>query len=288
MIALSASPYGLGFLHERSLSFVAPLVLACLAHWLGHGLPRARAAAVLSALAVVAAIATLPERFVERSNAFDYPPLRPFTVLTEDVSSIPAHVWLVGAALLAAAIFLAARSPVAPLACVVVAFVALAGTVAWPDRVSTAEARKLAWVDDALPGSARALLVHVDLPPEEASSCGQRGWFEQQALGVWTEFFNTRIDRVAHVYGQNEAGGIPSPELVVAPDGGVLLTDGGEHARAPLRHPRLSAADRRDPPPALRSQPGRDPLPRRGLTVALACRSAAAVRSPAVAAAAAG
>ena len=40
VVALSASPYGLGFLHERSLFFLAPLVLACLAHWLGHGLPR--------------------------------------------------------------------------------------------------------------------------------------------------------------------------------------------------------------------------------------------------------
>jgi hypothetical protein len=32
---------------------------------------------------------------------------------------------------------------------------------------------------------------------------------------------------VAHVYGQNEATGTSSPELVVAPDGGVLLDDEG-------------------------------------------------------------
>ena len=242
VVALSASPYGLGFLHERSLFFLAPLVLACLAHWLGHGLPRRRAVAVLSAVAVVAAIAALPERFVERSNVFDYPALRPVAVLLEHHPSIPPHVWLVGAALLAAAIFLAARSPVAPIACVVVAFVALAGTVSWPDAVSTAEARRLAWVDEALPGSARALLVHVDLPPVEGASCGRRPWFEQQALGVWTEFFNTRIDRVAHVYGQNEAAGIPSPELVVAPGGGVLLTDDGRSLA-----PRYVVLDSRQP-----------------------------------------
>ncbi len=242
VVALSASPYGLGFLHERSLFFLAPLVLACLAHWLGHGLPRRRAVAVLSAVAVVAAIAALPERFVERSNVFDYPALRPVAVLLDHHPSIPPHVWLVGAALLAAAIFLAARSAVAPIACVVVAFVALAGTVSWPDAVSTAEARRLAWVDEALPGSARALLVHVDLPPVDDSSCGRRPWFEQQALGVWTEFFNTRIDRVAHVYGQNEAAGIPSPELVVAPGGGVLLTDDGRSLA-----PRYVVLDSRQP-----------------------------------------
>ena len=287
VVALSASPYGLGFLHERSLFFLAPLVLACLAHWLGHGLPRRRAVAVLSALAVVAAIAALPERFVERSNVFDYPALRPVAVLLEDHPSIPPHVWLVGAALLAAAIFLATRSPVAPIACVVVAFVALAGTVSWPDAVSTAEARRLAWVDEALPGSARALLLHVDLPPVDGASCGRRPWFEQQALGVWTEFFNTRIDRVAHVYGQNEAAGIPSP--------GARRRTG--RRRAPdrrraqpgsaLRRPRLAAADRRDPATALRPRSGGDPLPRRRLAVALARRGAAAARSPALAAAAA-
>ena len=81
VVALSASPYGLGFLHERSLFFLAPLVLACFAHWLGHGLPRGRAVAVTSAVAVVAAIAVLPERFVDRSNVFDYPALRPVAVL---------------------------------------------------------------------------------------------------------------------------------------------------------------------------------------------------------------
>ena len=181
-----------------------------------------------------------------------------------------------------------AGARVAPVACVAVAFVALAGTVSWPDRVSTAEARRLAWVDDALPGSARALLVHVDLPPVEASSCGQRSWFEQQALGVWTEFFNTRVDRVAHVYGQNEAAGIPSPELVVAPSGGVLLTDEGRTLGSALRRPRLAAADRRDPAASLRPRSGSARLPRRRLAVALACRGAAAARSAAVAAAAAG
>jgi hypothetical protein len=134
-------------------------------------------------------------------------------------------VWLVAAALLAAAAFLAARTPVAPVAGVVVAFVALAGTVSFRDDVSVDEARRLAWVDEALPGSARALLVHVDLPPVEGVACSRRPWFEQQALGVWTEFFNSRIDRVAHVYGENRATGVASAELVLAPDGGVLLDD---------------------------------------------------------------
>jgi hypothetical protein len=225
VVALSASPYGLGILHERSLFFLAPLVLACLARWLEQGLPRRRAVAVASALAVVAAIATLPERFIERSNVFDYPALRPVAVLFEEHGSIAPSVWLVAAALLAAAAFLAARTPVAPVAGVVVAFVALAGTVSFRDDVSVDEARRLAWVDEALPGSARALLVHVDLPPVEGVACSRRPWFEQQALGVWTEFFNSRIDRVAHVYGENRATGVASAELVVAPDGGVLLDD---------------------------------------------------------------
>ena len=181
------------------------------------------------------------------------------------------------AGLLAAVVFLTARSPVAPVACVVVAFVALAGTLSWPDRVSIAEARKLAWVDDALPGSARALLVHVDLPPDEATSCGQRWWFEQQALGVWTEFFNTRVDRVAHVYGQNVAAGIRRPSLDVAPDGGVLLREDGR-TLAPRYVVRLAAAGGRNPPAPVRPRPGRAVLPRRCVAVAVACRSPAAAR----------
>src|SRR5918994_1893140 len=128
----------------------------------------------MCAVAVVAAVAVLPERFVERSNVFDYPALRPFAVLLDEHPSIPPHVWLVGAALLAAAVFLVARSPVGPLACVAVAYVALAGVVSFPDKVSTDEARRLAWVDGALPGSERALLVHVDLPTPDGTSCGKR------------------------------------------------------------------------------------------------------------------
>ena len=220
--ALSASPYGLGILHERSLFFLAPLVLACLVHWLADGAPRRTSVAVLSAVVVVAAIALLPGRFVDRPNGFDYPALMPFT----------SRTWLLVVAVVASAVFLLARGTVVPVAAVAVAFVALAGAVSWPDHVSTAEARRLAWVDEALPGSARALLVHVDLPPVGEHACGRRPMFEQQALGVWTEFFNTRVDRVAHVYADNAASGVPSTELVVG-EGGVLETGEGRTLAPP-------------------------------------------------------
>jgi hypothetical protein len=238
--ALSASRYGLDILHERSLFFLAPVVLACVVHWLEHGSPRRGVVAALSAVVVVAAIALLPGRFLERPNGFDYPALTPFD----------SRVWLIGVALVAAAVFLLARRPVATIASVVVAFVALAGAVSWRDHVSTAEARRLAWVDEALPGSARALLVYVDLPPTDAT-CGRRPWFEQQALGVWTEFFNERVDRVAHVYADNAATGVPSTELVVG-EGGVLETDEGRtldaryvvvDSRQPLAGTRLRRFD---------------------------------------------
>jgi hypothetical protein len=229
--ALSASTYGLDILHERSLFFLSPLVLACVAHWLEHGSPRRGAVAGLSAVAVVAAIVLLPGRFLDRPNGFDYPALTPFT----------SRAWLVGAAVVAAAVFLLVRRPVGLVAAVAVAFVALAGAVSWRDNVSTAEARRLAWVDEALPDSARALLVHVDLPPVGEHACGRRPMFEQQALGVWTEFFNTRVDRVAHVYADNVASGVPSMALVVA-EGGVLETDDGRTLA-----PRYVVVDSRQP-----------------------------------------
>ena len=208
-------PVRLGILHERSLFFLTPLVLACLAHWLEHG--RRGAGPSRPSRPGPSSPRSSCSRAVPRApNGFDYPALTPFT----------SRVWLVGVAVVAAAVFLVVRRSVAPIASVAIAFVALAGAASWPDHVSTAEARRLAWVDGALPGSARALLVHVDLPPVNDDACGRRPWFEQQALGVWTEFFNTRVDRVAHVYADNEAGGVPSTELIVA-SGGVLETDGG-------------------------------------------------------------
>jgi hypothetical protein len=241
VIALSASRYGLDLLHERSLFFLAPLVLACVARWLEGGAPRRGVVAVLSAAAVAAAIVVLPERFLDVPNAFDYPALMPFG----------SRPWLVAVAVVAAGLFLLVRRAVAPIAAVVVAFVALAGAVSFRDHVSTAEARRLAWVDAALPGSARALLVYVDLPPVGEHTCGGRPYFEQQALGVWTEFFNERVDRVAHVYADNEATGVPSTTLAVG-EGGVLQTDEGRtlderyvviDSRQPLAGTRLRRFD---------------------------------------------
>ena len=137
VVGLSASKYGLDILHERSLFFLVPLVLACVAHWLEHGAQRRGAVALCSAAVVVVAIALLPERFLERPNGFDYPALTAFT----------SRTWLLAVAAVAAALFLLARRPVATVATIAVAFVALAGAASWPDRVSPAEARRLAWVD---------------------------------------------------------------------------------------------------------------------------------------------
>ena len=289
VVALSASPYGLGFLHERSLFFLAPLVLACLAHWLGHGLPRRGAVAVLSAVAVVAAIAALPERFVERSNVFDYPALRPVAVLFEraplDSAARVARGRCAGSAPRSSSPR-GARSR---------------RSRAWSSRSSPSPERSPGPTPSRRPrraashGSTRRCRdprgrcsCTSTCPRWRAHSCGRRPWFEQQALGVWTEFFNTRIDRVAHVYGQNEAAGIPSPELVVAPGGGVLLTEDGRSLA-----PRYVVLDSRQPIAGTRLRrfdldPAVTRLPRRRLAVALARRGAAAARSPARAAAAAG
>ena len=73
VVVLSASPYGLGILHERYLFYVTPLVLVCLARWLADGLPRPKRAAVLVGVAAVGLVATLPTQIALRSNNVDAP-----------------------------------------------------------------------------------------------------------------------------------------------------------------------------------------------------------------------
>jgi hypothetical protein len=70
---LSASAYGLGMLHERSLFYVTPLVLTCLADWLRRGLERPFWLSAACAAASLALAAVVPERLIVRSNDFDAP-----------------------------------------------------------------------------------------------------------------------------------------------------------------------------------------------------------------------
>ena len=55
--------------------------------------------------------------------------------------------------------------------------------------------------------------------------CAGATGYEQQGLVVWTEFFNTRVDRVMHIDELVERDHLDSPRLTVE-SGGVVHRDG--------------------------------------------------------------
>ena len=237
--ALSASPYGLGILHERNLFYVTPLVLTALAFWLSNGLPRPRALAVASAVAAVAVAAAVPERVLRLTNNVDGPTASFVMRFKSIASGVPAPVWLVAAAVVGAAAFLACRRPFFPVAAVVLAFASVATASDYGGPFTPSQDRALGWVDRALPSGATATLVHVDLTRPDVP-CAEVAEYEQQGLLVWTEFFNTSVDRLVHVFGTRGRDNLTAPLLTVG-SGGELLDAG-----RPLS-PRYAVVDSRQP-----------------------------------------
>jgi hypothetical protein len=218
---LSAGPYGLGVLHERSLFYVTPLVLVCLAHWLERGLVRPFWLSLACALGAVAVVAALPTHVVFRTNNVDVPSSSVFLVLDERVPSVGFRVWALAIAIAGAATFLVARRALFPVLTVVVAFVAITTQLDLTDGLSTQQAHTLAWVDRTLPVDETATLVYIGFP-EGNRPCAQAGVVEQQELTTWTEFFNRSVDRVVHLYAPNTHDGLASKELTTAAGGLVL------------------------------------------------------------------
>jgi len=221
---LSTSPYGLHRLHERNLFFVTPLLLTCFAHWLWSGLRRPLWLSGAAAVAAVALAATLGGGIVSHSNNVDAPAATFFTALEAQIPDVPVRVWIVLLAGLGAATFLAAKRPIFPILTVVLAFTAITSQIDHRDDLTATQARALAWVDHSLPSGAEATLVHLGLAYSTAP-CAAAASAEEQDLAVWTEFFNTRIDAVAHVYEPNPRDGLASRELTVG-HGGLILDKG--------------------------------------------------------------
>jgi len=221
---LSASPYGLGILHERNVFYVTPLLLTAGAYWLSAGLRRPAWLAAVAALATIGFAASLPADVITHPNYVDAPSAAFVAALHAQIPDIPVRAWTIGLAAAGAALFLLARRPLFPVLSVVVAFAAVTTQNDYRDDISGTQANALAWVDHALPAGQSAMLVHlgVGLP---ASPCAAPTAAEEQDFVTWTEFFNRRIGAVAHVYAPNPRDGLASRELTVGP-GGVILDDG--------------------------------------------------------------
>ena len=281
---LSASPYGLGILHERNLFYVTPLLLTAAAYWLAYGLPRPPWLSAVAAFATVGFAAALPTGVITHPNYVDAPSAAFFAALHGQVPDVPVRVWTIGVAAVGAATFLLARRPLFPILTVVLAFAAVTSQNDYRDGLTGSQAEALSWVDHALPRGETAALVHLGVALS-SEPCAAPTAAEEQDFVVWTEFFNRRIGTVAHVYAQNPRDGLASRELTVGP-GGNILDKGRPFAptylvidtRQPIVGTRLQRIDlativspyqggasltlwRVDPP--LRFYPRADPLPPR-------------------------
>ena len=236
---LSASPYGLGRLHERSLFYVAPLLVTCFAYWLWRGLERPRALTIACAAAAVVLAALLPRGLVFDSFHVDVPSALVFRDLGERVPSVDFRVWAVAIAAVGAAVLLLAKRPLIPILTLVVAFAAVTAQIDYGDRLTDEQARALSWVDNSLPEGGDATLVHLGLA-YSTEPCASAAWWEQEHLSIWTEWFNKRVDAVKHLYRPNQYDGVPAGELTVG-EGDLVLADGRPFA------PEYAVVDSRQP-----------------------------------------
>jgi hypothetical protein len=243
--AISASPYGLGVLHDRGLFFVTPIVLACFAHWLANGLERPGRITLPTAVVAVAVAATVPESVIRRTNIVDGPTSWTSLGLDQVPSGLPARGWWAIFALLGAGVFLFSKRRLMPLFLLVAALFWVSAATAWKGPLSAQQDRALAWVDHALPAGASATIVNVGLPVDLRAPCAKPADISEQKLIVWTEFFNTRIDRLVHVSTPAAVDALASPELVEG-DQGVLLDNWREIApRYVVLDSRLAVVGRR-------------------------------------------
>ena len=221
---LSASPYGLGVLHERNLFYVTPLVLTCLAHWLRGGLVRPVRLAAGSAACAVGLACWLQGSAISGSNNVDSLSVLFFRSLDAQTAWGSPRVWAILLSAAGAAAFLLARRVFFPLLTVVLAFAAVGARADYTDALTGSQASDLAWVDHALPAGSSAALVYLGVPYPSAP-CASVAAAEQQDFTIWTEFFNVKVDQVTHVYADDAASGLASPALTVG-RGGLVTEDG--------------------------------------------------------------
>jgi len=208
-----------GYLAERNMLPLAPVLFVGFAVWLARGAPRPRLVTAASAAAVLALVAALPLSKLARPEAFpDSFTLLPLIRLRKDSPGADAEVLLLAVclALLLAFAFLPRRLLVLLPLVLVAAFGAV--SIEATNRISF-EADFLAgqtsgpvhrWIDERTAGPVAYLYI------------GEPNW-----PAAWQSFFWNR--RVAHVYDLLTAripGGLPQDSVGPLEDGRLVLVDG--------------------------------------------------------------
>ncbi len=213
---LSVSPYGQGIPHERSLFFVAPLVIACALAWAASGFPRPwpLTAAVTVGLIVLAIL--MPGGVIS-IHTIDDLSFRLWARIPR--AGLSASAVMVVAVTVGAVIVVRLRSTW-PL--IVSVLVVTLGVAAASDRRSDQDRSftpLYTWIDRSLPAGASATILWVG---SDESRC-PAGTTESNLgkLAVYTEYFNSRADSVGHLLADNPDRGLASAELGIREDGVV-------------------------------------------------------------------
>jgi Dolichyl-phosphate-mannose-protein mannosyltransferase len=211
VVALSASKYGLGRVHERNLFYLAPLVLISFFAWLSAGLPRPRRTATGVAVALVLLPLTIPTQAVATSGEDGIALL-----LWADMNIRPtlAIVGMALAATIATALFLRSRRPAVLVGVCVAALAAaaVAGEFHAVDGVAIhrADWRDFGWIDRAVGPDARVVSLWA------TTTTGPQG---ARIEGLWAdEFFNRSVRDVASADGPLPDG-LPVEKLTIRSDG---------------------------------------------------------------------
>jgi hypothetical protein len=205
--AFASTSYAVNGLHDRSLFYVAPLWFAVLCGWLDAGMARPVAGLVVGGVLALGLVAQLPYRYV-RDILWEMLALEPWAFVERGnpsgspFSGREAMLGFVVAGVAAAGFVPRASRWV--IVAVVGAALAFTGSLAWAharegarsvDAAAFDPGAAKAWVDNALPDGARALLLSVP------SRCGEDG--ARTALRA-TEFYDDAI-------GQGAAVGVADP-----------------------------------------------------------------------------
>ena len=216
---LSATGFGFGYIQERSVFYVAPLVFTCFAFWLRHPAVRRWRLTAITAVVVLGLVAWLPS-----------PPLGGWTAQAalrslDDPLGIPAAIVVL---IVGSIIVLLARSAIGPavLTVVILATIAAVDQASWNSPIAAGGSRPLAWIDAALPDGAEATIVHVDTGATGGNACASTAKDDQQFFVVLSEFLNTRVNQVTYLYGPVGRDYLGARELELGPK--LTLLDRGK------------------------------------------------------------
>jgi len=193
--AFTSTEFGVGYLHDRYLFYVAPLWIVATAVWAQRRIPLGRVSIGIGALLVLVPLATLPTYLLNADGGRRFDAIAaglPSQIAFHAGRPEPARWWLVVAGLLAIGIVVALTRTRLPRWLVLVpvaAVFALNAGFAWDARIEVArnvtfspmDAGAVAWVDRAVPAGAAVATLAGGVPVET-----------RDALRL-TEFFNDSI-----------------------------------------------------------------------------------------------